>query len=88
MSIVKFPLQRPRTTNELLTDLLQDEEITEVVVVYKKVTKDADGEDEESMICESTSMSMADLCLAEKTLHININRIVGQDIDFQGYYKV
>jgi hypothetical protein len=89
MSVVKFPALRPRTASELFTELAEDDAITDVVVVYKKVYNKGKDDEAEAFVCESTQINMADLCLAEKTLSINVTKIIASESnDFQGFFTV
>jgi hypothetical protein len=87
VTIVKFPALKPRTASELFTELAEDDAIAEVVVVYKKTYNKGTEEEFEGFVCESTQINMADLCLAEKTLSINVTKIMASESsDFQGFF--
>jgi hypothetical protein len=72
------------TPKQLFADLLNDDSIVEAVVISKKIDK----EGEYSFICESTTMTMMDMCMAEKALSVTASMIVLGDMqDHQDFSK-
>jgi len=89
MSIVKFPIQRPRTPKELLVELSEDSSIEEVVVIYKKTYDKGLQTESEAFLCESTAIDLPDLCMAERTLGLQVTRVIlSESNEGQGFFTV
>lgn len=74
--VIKVAFNGTITAKQLFSELLNDETIEDAVVVVKK--KDA-SDGEYYFVCEATSMTLADLCISEKTLSVTVSRAFMQE---------
>lgn len=75
--VIKIPFKGRITAKQLFSELLDDDSIEEAVVIIKR--KDEDGDP--SFSCESTSITIIDLAMAEKTLSATCTLAVISEMD-------
>lgn len=75
--VVKIPFKGVIKPKQLFSELLDDDTIEEAVVIVKR--KDSDGDP--SFSCESTSITLIDLAMAEKTLSATCTLAVISEMD-------